>query len=122
MAITLPDARALSDEVLQALRLRALHACELGFSECDVADLLGVAPETVSRWWSAYQTEGLDGLPGQRTGRPVGSGRTLTDEQAGRIQQRIDGNTPQDLGIASPLWNRRAVRDLIRKECGIDMP
>jgi transposase len=122
MAISLPDARALSDEVLQALRLRALHACELGFSECDVADLLGVARETVSRWWSAYQAEGLAGLPAQRTGRPVGSGRTLTDEQASRIQQRIDENTPQDLGIASPLWSRRAVRDLIHKEYGIQMP
>src|SRR3954470_2312956 len=113
MAITLPDARALSDEVLQALRLRALHACEMGFDECDVADLLGVARETVSRWWSAYQTDGLDGLPDQRTGRPVGSGRTLTGEQAKHIQQQIDEKTPQQLGIASPLWTRRAVRDLI---------
>jgi transposase len=122
MAITLPDARGLSDEVLQALRLRALHACEMGLSECDVADLLGVARETVSRWWSAYQAEGLDGLPDQRTGRPVGSGRTLTEEQASRIRQHIDENTPQGLGIASPWWSRRAVRDLIDKEYGIAMP
>src|SRR5947209_3107079 len=87
MAITLPDARQLSDEVLEALRLRALRACELGFSESDVAAMLGVARETVSRWWSAYQAEGLAGLPGERTGRPVGSGRVLTDEQATHIQQ-----------------------------------
>ena len=43
MAITLPDARQLSDEVLEALRLRAVHGCELGFTEADVADLLGIA-------------------------------------------------------------------------------
>src|SRR5437588_7652773 len=115
MAITLPDARQLSDEVLEALRLRALRGCELGFSESDVAALLGVTRETVSRWWSAYQAEGLDGLPGSRTGRPLGSGRTLTDEQASRIQQLLDGNSPQDLGIAAPLWSRRAVRDLLKK-------
>ena len=30
MAISLPDARQLSDEVLQSLRLRALRGCELG--------------------------------------------------------------------------------------------
>ena len=33
MAISLPDARQLSDEVLQSLRLRALRGCELGYSE-----------------------------------------------------------------------------------------
>jgi transposase len=122
MAITLPDARQLSDEVLDALRLRALRACELGFSESDVAEMLGVARETVSRWWSAYQAEGLDGLPGERTGRPVGSGRTLTDEQAAHIQQLIDENSPAKLGIKAPLWSRDAVRELIKKEYDIDMP
>src|SRR5712691_2978497 len=33
MAIPLPDARELSPEVLEALRLRALRACALGFTE-----------------------------------------------------------------------------------------
>src|SRR6266436_3238671 len=121
MAITLPDARQLSDEVLEALRLRALRGCELGLSECDVAQVLGVARETVSRWWAAYRASGLDGLPGERSGRPLGSGRFLTDEQAARIQQLIDSNSPQDLGIAAPLWSRAAVRDLIKKEHGIDL-
>src|SRR5262245_6890597 len=122
MAISLPDARQLSDEVLEALRLRALRGCELGFSEADIADLLGVSRETVSRWWSAYTTGGLDALPSDRTGRPRGSGRTLTDEQAGSLQRQIDSRSPEDLGIPSPLWSRRAVRDLIRKELGISMP
>jgi transposase len=122
MAISLPDARQLSDEVLQALRLRALRACELGYTECEVADLLGVARETVCRWWSAYTELGLDALPHERTGRPLGSGRTLTDEQARHLQQLLDRNAPADLGIASPLWTRRAVRDLIAQEYGITMP
>ena len=46
MAVLLPDARELSDEVLEALRLRALRGCALGFTEADVADLLGVCRET----------------------------------------------------------------------------
>jgi transposase len=122
MAIELPDARHMSDEVLEALRLRALHACELGFSEGDVAEVLGVARETVSRWWSAYQSGGLDALPQDRNGRPVGSGRTLTDEQASHLQDLIDHYQPEQLEIAAPLWNRGAVRDLIRKEYNIAMP
>jgi transposase len=122
MAITLPDARRLSDEVLEALRLRAVRGRELGFTETDVADLLGLARETVSRWWSAYVQRGPDALPGDRTGRPVGTGRTLTDEQAQHLQDLIDHNSPEQLGIPSALWSRRAVQDLIRNEYGIAMP
>jgi transposase len=122
MAITLPDARQLPDEVLHELRLRALRGCEMGLSQSDVAEMLGVARETVSRWWSAYQAHGLDGLPDERTGRPLGSGRTLTDEQGEHIQQLIDQNSPAKLGIQAPLWSRGAVRQLIHKEYGIQMP
>jgi transposase len=122
MAITLPDARQLSDEVLEALRLRALRGCERGFSETDVAELLGVSRETVSRWWTAYVAGGPDALPGDRTGRPVGSGRTLSDEQARHLQRQIDDHSPEQLGIAAALWTRKAVRDLIRQEYGIEMP
>jgi transposase len=119
MVITLPDARQLSDDVLEALRLRALNGRVLGFTEADLADLLGVSRETVCRWWSAYTTKGLDALPHERTGRPLGSGRLLSEEQASRVQRLLDEKCPEDLGIATPLWNRHAVRDLINKECGV---
>src|SRR5437868_13982362 len=84
MAVSLPDAREVSDEVLEALRLRALHGCELGFTEAEVADILGVCRETVCRWWSAYAHGGLEALPRDRTGRPEGTGRVLSGEQ-GRV-------------------------------------
>src|SRR6185436_1180768 len=99
MSIHLPDARQLSDPVLEALRLRALRGCELGYTHADLADLLGVARETITRWWDAYQVGGVDALPDARTGRPVGSGRLLDDRQAAHIRHRIDHFTPADLGI-----------------------
>jgi transposase len=116
MAIPLPDARELSDEVLEALRLRALRGCERGLTEAEVADLLGVCRETVCHWWSAYARGGLPALPQQRTGRPLGSGRALTDAQAEHLQQLLRTHQPEELGIAAPLWTRRAVGDLIRQE------
>jgi transposase len=121
MAIELPDARALSDEAVQVLRLRALRGLELGYTEVDLADLLGVCNATISRWWSAYCADGLDSLPGGRTGRPEGSGRLLSDSQADRIKSLIDDNSPEKLNIAHALWTRRAVRDLIRKEFNINL-
>src|SRR5437868_3146424 len=121
MAVSLPDARELSDEVLEALRWRALRGCESGFTEADVAALLGVCRETVCRWWSAYAHGGGDALPHERTGRPPGTGRTLSDQQASLIQQRLHDHSPEDLGIPAPLWTRRAVQQLLHQEPGIDM-
>lgn len=122
MAISLPDSRYLADDVIHALRLRALHARELGFTEEQIADILGVARETVCRWWTAYTRDGLDAVPYHRTGRPEGSGRTLTPEQEQWLQHVLDTQKPAELGIAAPLWTRRAVAELIEKECGIAMP
>jgi len=119
MTIQLPDGRLLSDEVLDALRLRALHGRELGFTETQLADLLGVTRETICRWWSAFCHGGIEALPEPRSGRPVGSGRLLTDEQARQIQALIDDHQPRDFGIASPLWTRHAVAALIHKEVGV---
>jgi transposase len=122
MAISLPDARQLSDEVLEALRSRALRGCPLGYTETELADLLGLSRETISRWWTAYADHGLEALPGGRTGRPVGSGRTFSDEQARHIQRQIDDLSPENLSIRAATWTRKAVRDLIRREYAIDIP
>jgi transposase len=122
MNLLIPNTRQLSDETLEALRLRAMRACAMGLPQTTIADALGVARETVCRWWNAYLRGGRDALPGDRTGRPQGSGRHLDDDQARHLQDRIDHHTPEALGIAAPLWTRRAVRDLIHQEYGLWMP
>src|SRR5438552_7718372 len=122
MAVPLPDARQLSDAVLEALRLRALRGCEMGFTEAQLADLLGVSRETVCHWWTAYAHGGLEAIPHERTGRPRGSGRSLDDAQARHLQHLIDTQTPDQVGIAQALWTRRAVQQLVDHEYGIAMP
>src|SRR5207302_613141 len=83
---------------------------------------LGVRPESVSRWFTAYQRGGRAALPGDRTGRPVGSGRLLSVEQEARLEAVIVASSPADQGIASGLWTRQAVRQLIRQEFGLRLP
>jgi transposase len=119
MAIELPDGRSESNDVLEALRLRAVHARELGYAVVDIAAILGVREETVSRWCSRYDHGGQEALPGDRTGRPLGSGRLLTGEQEQGIRQAIETKSPQELGITSALWTRQAVRELIQQRFGI---
>jgi transposase len=122
MAIPLLDTRSLSDEVREALRLRAVAAREAGFATDTVATILGVRPESVSRWFTAYRRGGVDALPGDRTGRPVGSGRLLSPQQEERLEATIVVSTPADEGIASGLWTRQAVRQLILQEFGLRLP
>jgi transposase len=122
MAIALPDGRRESNDVLDALRLRAVHARESGYAVVDIAAILGVRQETVSRWCSRYDRGGKEALPGARTGRPIGSGRLLNSEQEQGIRQAIETKSPQELTIPSALWTRQAVRELIRQQLGIRLP
>jgi transposase len=122
MAITLPDTRSESNDVLEALRWRAVRARELGYPVVDIAAILGVQEETVSRWCSKYEDGGAEGLPGDRTGRPVGSGRLLSAEQEQQLQQLIDTKSPQELEVPSALWTRAAVQELIKQQLGLRLP
>src|ERR671921_273191 len=94
MAIDLPDGRRESNDVLAALRSRAVRARELGYAVLDIAAILGVREETVSRWCSRYHRGGREALPGDRTGRPAGSGRLLGGGQEQGILQAIETKTP----------------------------
>src|SRR6266436_3173686 len=122
MTIELPDGRSEPNEVLDALRRRAVHARELGYAVVDIAAILGVREETVSRWCVKYEQGGPEALPGARTGRPLGAGRLLSQEQEQAIQERIDSQTPQELAIASALWTRAAVQELIKQQTGQRLP
>lgn len=102
MAIELPDGRSESNEVLEALRLRALHARELGYQVVDIAAILGVREETVSRWCVKYERGGEEALPGDRTGRPIGSGRLL-DPQQEQVIRGDDHLAPEPRAVLANL-------------------
>src|SRR3954452_5254789 len=122
MAIELPDGRSETNDVLDALRLRAVHARGLGYAVVDIAAILGVRQETVSRWCSRYDRGGREALPGDRTGRPLGSGRLLTREQERCIQGLLETKGPQEWEISSALWTRHAVQELLKQQAGIRSP
>ena len=91
------------------MSIACLRGCELGYSEIEVAELLGLSgrpsrgggPPTLIMAWSS---------PGDApaTGR---LGRTLNDGQAARLRTILNEKSPEEVGIASPLWTRRAVAE-----------
>lgn len=52
----------------------------------------------------------------------LGKGRTLPQSEEARVQQLIRSHFPDQLGIDSALWTRRAVQDLIMQTAGVKMP
>lgn len=118
-----PDARYLPLEVQQYLRQRAIYLREQqGETFEAIAAFLGVHCDTVSRWWHHYQQQGNSALTQARRGRKLGDGSTLTSAQAQELQQLLIEHYPNELGIDSALWTRRAVQALIKQHCDIDMP
>src|SRR5262249_4664798 len=103
MALSLPDARQLSDEVLAALRLRALRGCELGFCEAEVAELLGVARETVSRCYAAYRRRRATGRVARaRAGRAGAVGRPPPQTRGAQLRPRVGAPLPRGAALPAP--------------------
>lgn len=103
----LPDPRSVSAEALHVWRLLAVRAVvDFDLSQADAAAQYGVSTTTMSQWVSLYREQGEAGLAVQPQGRPPGSGRTLSDEQAQAIRQLVVDTVPGDHDIASATWTR----------------
>ena len=122
MKIERNDARKVDQKTLQFLRNRAIKLRESGHSNKEVAAILGVAVETTSRWYSSYKKNGQKAIKVKKVGRPKNTGKTLTNEQEQKIIRKLVDTTPQQLKFKFALWTREAVKTLIKRELGIDMP
>ena len=116
------DARKLKPEVQQELRKQAIRLCKKGMKQRSVAEILGVYPTTVSKWWRAYKKEGAKAIRAKKRGRPNGACRRLTPEQEKQIQKQIVDKDPGQLKLPFALWTRIAVQQLIKHLYAIDMP
>lgn len=117
-----PDARLLKPTTQNYLRQQAIRLREQGKRNIDIAAYLGVHRNTITGWWKDYQTQGEEGLTQQQRGAKYGAGRTLSTEQESQVQERMRDQFPDELGIDSALWTRRAVQTLIEQEFGVAMP
>ena len=116
------DARLLNPTTQNYLRQQAIRLRQQGKRNIDIAAFLGVHRNTITDWWKDYQTRGEAGLEQQQRGAKYGERRTLDGEQATQVQAKMLEHFPEELGIDSALWTRRAVQSLIEQEFGIKMP
>lgn len=116
------DARKLSTDAQQELRHQAVRLRKQGRKFKDIADVTGVSRPTLGKWWSLYKNGGKKALEIQKRGRPTGSCRTLNPKQEKQVREAIVDRCPDQLKLPFALWNRIAVRQLIKALAGIDMP
>ena len=117
-----PDARHLSIATQNYLRQQAIRLRKQGKRVGDISEYLGVHAGTVSKWWNHYQSKGKAALWQLQRGHQTGDGRILPPAMEAQVEGAMRDHVPEDYGIDSALWTRRAVRALIEKMCDIKLP
>ncbi len=116
------DARKFKPEVQHQLRRQAIRLRKSGKKYKEIADIVGVYPTTVGKWWRAYQKDGAKSIRIKKRGRRTGACRTLSAEQEKQVQKVIVDKEPDQLKLPFALWTRIAVQQLIRHLYSIKMP
>lgn len=112
------DARSLSQDAQEALRVRGVKLLEAGWTQVQVAGALGVHERQVRRWQKRFRQGGWKALAKRRRGRSSESQMTLSAAQQSRLVGAIKSAHPDQLRIPALLWTRAAVQALIERECG----
>ena len=93
-----------------------------GFSTKEIADALGVSIRLAQATIKAYREKGPEGIKEKRRGRKKGEKRSLTAGQEQEIIKIITEKNPDQMKMECCMWTRKAVRDLIKRICKVDMP
>jgi len=97
--------------------MRAIKAVLEGQKQKEVARILSVTVQSVSKWVKRYRQEGGKGLKAKKQGRPKGG--SLLPWQAGQIVNAVQGRCPDQLRLPFLLWTRDAVSLLIEARFGL---
>lgn len=108
------DARMLSPEAKQALRLRVARAVvEDGMKQVDAVKTFKVSRTAVHNWVKAYRAHGKRSLKAKPLGRPRRS--RLAGHEAATAVKLITARCPDQLKLPFALWTRQAVCDLLAR-------
>lgn len=86
-----------------------------GARQVDVAQALGVSPQTASRWHRSWQEGGRQALAGiGRAGRPP----RLSDKQVAQVEKALLRG-PRAQGYPTDMWTLARVAEVIDKVTGV---
>ncbi len=112
------DARSLSPDTQEAIRLLAVKAVAGGMKQSEAAVLFGVSYRAMSKWMKAYRQGGLESIRARRQGRPKGS--KIPQSEYNIAMGILKDQFPDQLNLPFYLWNREAVRQLLQQVHGVE--
>src|SRR5436309_905077 len=113
------DARSLSSEAQEALRVRVVKAVRDGMTQAEAARVFGISRAGLTAWSRRHEQSGRKALRAGRRGRPPGT--RLSSRQAAQTARWITGRCPDQLKLPFVLWTRDAVRMLLHREFRLDV-
>jgi len=108
------DLRTVEIEAKVLIRKRAIDLIKNGYSQKEVAEILGASQNTISTWNKNYKQLGAKGLKEKLRGRKKGEKRILSLKQETSIQNLIIDKMPDQLKLPYALWTRKAITELIK--------
>ena len=118
----LTDARKLSQDAQEALRMRAIKAVvDDGMTIVAVAKMFDVSRAAVTSWLSKYRKGGVAAVKKKKRGRRSQDMKLLQPYQCAIIVNLITDRCPDQLKLPFMLWTRDAVGMLIEQRFGITM-
>lgn len=118
----LTDARKLSQDAQEALRLRAIKlVVHDGMNKAQAARILGVSRQAVSGWCSRYVKGGEKFVSKRKKGPKSQDITKLKSWQCATIVNIITDKCPDQLKMPFMLWTREAVQMLIERKFGVKM-
>ena len=100
---------------LEERRMEAARLLKEGLSQSEVARVVGVHRQSVSRWARELEQSGMRGL---RKAKHTGRRAKLSSAQLRRIEHALKRG-PEAFGFATGLWTASRVRDLIEYRSGV---
>ena len=104
-----------SPETRKTIKEQTIRLHNKGKKEAEIADLLNISYQGVSRIIRAYKKEGMHSVKEKTRGRKLGEKRALTPQQEKEIQRIIIDKCPDQ-------WTRAAIQQLIKNKYGISIP
>jgi transposase len=102
-------------DALERRRLQAAKLFETGMRPAEVARQLGVSRQSATRWYYAWEEEGVRGLrQAERTGRPP----RITEKELKAVERAVLKG-PGAYGWTTQLWTLERVADVIEIETGV---
>ena len=114
------DARSLTPEQQELLRLKAMEMVKSGLKQVEISRLLDVHKDTVSRWFRKSSSKGKSSLYRKKRGGPPPT--RLTTPQCRWICRQIEEKHPEQLKLPFALWTREAIAVLIREKYDLKIP